>query len=174
MFDFYFSLTKPEGEFVNFNSHVEEFNFNKNMSYFDMVVQTKDTVCYSWFIQRFIDILDPVYITGITGTGKTVVINSTLKHLVANGKIAHLSITFSAQTPAMATQLQIESKLQSNRKNKKVVLLPPPGRKFVLFVDDINMPQVEEYGAQPPIELLRQFQDQKGFYDRKLLVTFPQ
>jgi dynein heavy chain len=38
---------------------------------------------------------------------------------------------------------------------------------MAVMIDDINMPLVEEYGAQPPIELLRLIADKKGFYDRK-------
>lgn len=64
----------------------------------------------------------------------------------------------------MKTQVSIEDKLE---KKKRTLFGAPPGMKIAIFVDDINMPLVEEYGAQLPIELLRLFVDRKGMYDRK-------
>ena len=46
---------------------------------------------------------------------------------------------------------------------------PPPGNRFAIFVDDLNMPKLDTYGSQPPVELLRQYMDFGGVYDREKL-----
>ena len=71
-------------------------------------------------------------------------------------------VQFSAQTSAARTQLALTHRLI---KKGRDTLGAPKGKRVVVFVDDLNMPAPEEYGAQPPLELLRQFLDLGGFYD---------
>lgn len=37
-------------------------------------------------------------------------------------------------------------------------------------MDDLNMPSPDKYGAQPPLELLKQFLESGGFFDTQKLV----
>lgn len=75
-----------------------------------------------------------------------------------------LQLTFSAKTSANQTQDYLDDKMTKRRTK---VYGPEIGRRFITFIDDLNMPKKEEYGAQPPIELIRQFMDHHGWYERK-------
>lgn len=55
----------------------------------------------------------------------------------------------------------IDKRLDRKRKG----VYGPKIGKCVIFVDDMNMPTKEKYGAQPPIEILRQMIDSKGWYE---------
>jgi len=60
----------------------------------------------------------------------------------------------------------LESKLVKKKRNR---LSAPVNKRLALFIDDVNMPIPEVYGAQPSIELLRQLLDSGGIYDRDKL-----
>jgi len=161
---FGFYLDPSDISFKSWNDKIPDFVYDSQEPYFNLVVQTMDTVRYSYILEQLLIIGKHVYVTGPSGTGKSVMVSSLLAEIKDTRGIDACNLIFSAQTSSMVVQSSIESRLE---KIKKTLYGARPNKKLAIFIDDINMPAVEQYGAQPPIELLRLFVDQKGLYDRK-------
>ncbi len=101
---------------------------------------------------------------GVTGTGKTVSVKNQLLSGFEETQYSTIQFAFSAATTSRQTQEIIDGKLDKRRRG---VFGPPINKSMLIFVDDLNMPQKEEYGSQPPLEILRQCLCQNGWYDRK-------
>ncbi|CAK9099898.1 Dynein axonemal heavy chain 6 (Axonemal beta dynein heavy chain 6) (Ciliary dynein heavy chain 6) [Durusdinium trenchii] len=140
---------------------VPKFVFQDGVSYFQLLVPNPDTVRFSYIMDRMMTTQNSVFLTGNSGVGKSVNVVALLEKMKEIASVVPVYMTFSAQTKAYETQINIESKLERWR---KTLLGAPVNKTNVILIDDVNMPLVEEYGAQPPIE---QFQDQRGFFDRK-------
>ena len=160
-----FTFDKSRNKWAPWMETVESKPIDPEAEYSTIVVPTLDTVRYTYLIDCLVQHNKYVLLVGPTGTGKTVYIKRHLQYGLPE-KYNSMFFNFSAQTSANMTQDIIDGRLD---KRKKGVFGPPPGKRMVIFVDDLNMPSVEVYGAQPPIELLRQWMDHSGWYDRKEL-----
>ncbi|XP_032957944.1 dynein axonemal heavy chain 3 isoform X1 [Rhinolophus ferrumequinum] len=164
IYDFYF-LKKGSGHWATWTEYItkEEEIIPTNAKVSELIIPTVETARQSFFLKTYLDHEIPVLFVGPTGTGKSAIINNFLLHLPKTTYLPNF-INFSARTSANQTQDIIMSKLDRRRKG---LFGPPIGRKAVIFVDDLNMPAKEVYGAQPPIELLRQWIDHGYWFDKK-------
>lgn len=74
-----------------------------------------------------------------------------------------LNINFSSRTTSLDVQRTVESAVEKRTKN---IYGPPVGKKLIAFVDDMNMPKVDNYGTQQPIALMKLLVERGGMFDR--------
>ncbi|EUB58895.1 Dynein heavy chain 7, axonemal [Echinococcus granulosus] len=162
VYDFVFER-KSTGSWIEWAARLATPELGRDELPQDMIVPTTETVRMSYFLDIYLSHRIPMLIVGYTGTGKSVLVN---QHLVNLPKEVYIpnTLNFSARTSANLTQDIIMSRLDRRRRG---VYGPPPGKQCVVFVDDLNMPAKEVYGAQPPIELLRMWIDHGHWYDLK-------
>nr|CCC93687.1 unnamed protein product [Trypanosoma congolense IL3000] len=135
-------------------------------SFAELIVPTSDVMCYKFLNKALLQKSFHTLCCGPTGTGKTVVLQQLLMHEMPK-EFTPIFFTFSARTSANQTQDLIFSKFEVRRRASPQIWGAPVNKQFVILIDDLNMPVKEQYGAQPPIEILRQYMDYKGWYDRK-------
>jgi dynein heavy chain len=160
IYNYYIDLAAKE--IKPWTNIIPEFKYDSAVPYFSILVPTMDTTRYRYLLQKFTNAGHNVLFMAETGVGKSVIISSFLNEMTSQGKIVSYVMGYSAQTKPANLRDVFETKLEKKRKN---LLGPPAGKKMYMFIDDLNMPALEKYGAQPPNELLRQIIDQGGFYD---------
>ena len=144
------------------------YQIANDAKYSDILVPTIDNIRNAYVIEMLLRMDRPVLCVGPTGTSKTLTVADKLMRSMPK-EFSPEFIVFSAKTNANQTQDLIDSKLDKRRRG---IYGPPLGKVFLFFIDDLNMPALETYGAQPPIELIRQYMDFKGWYDRKVVGEF--
>lgn len=149
--------------YVNCNFFFAQVQLPVNAKVSELIVQTSEMSIQRYFLSLFLNKSIPLLFVGPTGTGKSAIILDYMMSL-SKDKYTENMINFSARTSAAQTQEIVMSKLDRRRKG---VYGPVMGKQCVLFVDDLSMPQKEQYGAQPPIELLRQWIDHGHWFDAR-------
>lgn len=144
-------------DWEDWESSIPAFIYSPTIPFFEMLVPTSDTVRLSYLAELLLNANHPVMFTGETGVGKSVIMRALLSKLSQETAIP-VVINFSAKTSSARTQETIEARLE---KRKRTLLGAPINKKIIYFVDDVNMPKLDLYGSQPPIEMLRQLLDLK-------------
>ncbi|XP_049338447.1 dynein axonemal heavy chain 2 [Astyanax mexicanus] len=139
------------------------WRYPSNAPFYKIMVPTVDTVRYHFLVNSLVCGQYPVLLTGPVGTGKTSVAQSVLQGLDP-AKWTMLTINMSSQTTSNNVQAIIESRVE---KRTKGTYVPVGGKKMLAFLDDLNMPAVDDFGSQPPLELLRLWIDYGFWYDRQ-------
>ncbi|KDO23984.1 hypothetical protein SPRG_10681 [Saprolegnia parasitica CBS 223.65] len=160
--DYLYNL--DEGKWVRWEDTLKEYIIPPNSPFSTIVVPTIYTAQLENLVKLLVSSKRKVLVCGPTGTGKSSYLNAILNERLSPDHFSVIMLSFSAKTSANMTQNIIDGKLDKRRKG---VYGPPVGKDGIVFVDDLNMPMIETYGAQPPIELMRQLVDSGGWYDLK-------
>jgi dynein heavy chain len=102
-YDYFYDM-KKEKAFKPWSQKVPAFVYDKDVPYFELLVPTNDSVRHSYALEMLLGREKPSFYTGLSGVGKSVIIQNSLQKFQEEKDIVPIFINFSAQTSSMRTQ----------------------------------------------------------------------
>ncbi|KAA3678865.1 dynein heavy chain, axonemal, partial [Paragonimus westermani] len=147
---------------VSWRSLVPIYVHDTTIPFTRILVPTVETIKLNWIVDEHLKLRYPLVVVGQTGTSKTATIESIMRSLEQDTN-SRLILNFSSRTTAYDVRRMLNANVE---KRAKGVYGPIPGKKLVVFIDDMNMPREDEYGTQQPIALLRVVVGRGGMYQQ--------
>ena len=160
LFDYHFDTSV--NEWIHWNKHMADYvapEINPQ-TYGGLLIPNVSSLRMNFLIDIISSLGDNVLLVGVQGSAKTSLINNYLrKH--NNEEHAVMNRNFSSTTTPQIFQKSIESNVDKRMGN---IFGPQVGKKLSMFVDDINIPEINSWGDQPTNEFFRAVIEMKGFY----------
>ena len=155
-------VVNDAGKWVHWTTKVLKYDYATDSVpiYTDILVPNVDNVRTDFLINTISKQKKSVLLIGESGTAKTVIVKGYCSHYDPEEHLFK-SFNFSSTSTPNGFQRTIESYVD---KRMGTTYGPPAGRRMTVFVDDINMPLINEWKDQVANEIVRQTIAEKGFY----------
>ncbi|CAG9558495.1 unnamed protein product [Danaus chrysippus] len=159
LFDFY---VKHPGKWELWDDLMTNYMYPDTATpdYSNILVPIVDNVRINYLIHCIAKQGKAVLLLGEQGSAKTVMMKAYMKNANPEQFMGR-SFNFSSATSPYQFQKTIESYVE---KRSGMTFGPPGGKKMLVFIDDINLPQINEWGDQITNEIVRQTMSMGGFY----------
>ena len=126
-------------------------------------VPTVESVRLRYLLDLLVEKERPALLVGSAGTGKTKLMMEYLRGLRArDDRKVFATVNINYYTDAKALQKIFESHIE---KRAGRIYGPLGNKKLIYFIDDLNMSQVDLFGTQSTVQLIKQQMDYGFWYD---------